>query len=884
MKNWLKRSLALLLCLVLLATAVPAFSARAEEIELIPIEEEEPVEPVGEEEIVLIEEPTEPMGVKPTITSQPKDLTINEGETAKFTVKATNADSYQWYWRTDSSSSWQKSTVSTATKATLVYTNLSASKSGRQYRCKVSNSSGYIYTNAATLTVSAKPVITTQPKDLTISAGGTAKFTVKASGATSYQWYWRANSSSSWQKSTVSSATKATLTYTNLSASKSGRQYRCKVSNGSGYVYTNAATLTVTEKPVITTQPKNVTAVEDTTIEFAFKASGATSYQWYYRKSSTGSWAKSTLSGCKTEALSVKATEARDGYQYRCKVSNSKGYVYTKAVTLTVQRGAPMITKQPKSVTVDEGGSASFTVKAAGGALSYQWFWWKESANEWVKCGGASATTATLSYTYLSHTWDGYKFCCLISNEVADLWTDDVTLTVVNWIPPTITTEPMDVTIKEGETATFTLKARYADSYQWYWWRESDLTWVKCAGTGAKTATMSYSEVEGSWDGYVFYCEVTNSKGRVSSDLVTLHISGRTAPVITTQPTGAVVNEGDPASFSVKAKYADSYQWEWRTSSSDAWNTISSGTSAKLSYSKVYAGWNGYQFRCKVSNSRYYTYTNVVTLTVNPTTYRALLVGEVHFSTSDIATRNEGDVDMMADMLGSVKGPTGGSYTVTKKIDLSKDGLEDAISSTFYGADANDVSLIFIATHGSTAYSSGENAGRLTLLAAKYSREYMTIQELADCLNEVPGTIIVILGSCGSGSSILENGASGTEDAFDAQAFNEAAIGAFAALEPVSNTGELRDSKFYVLTAAAHQESSFGHSDNSCNFFTEYITKGCGTGKPADANGNGTITLAELYDYVYWKVYNEGPFNDDGNYVYQHVQVYPENSSYALFK
>ena len=882
MNSRMKRSLALLLCLLMLATAVPAFSARAEEIEIIPIEEEEPVEPVGEEEIVLIEEPAEPMGAKPTITSQPKDKTVAEGATAKFTVSANLATKYQWYWRSSSTGSWAKSTLSGNATATLSVA-AKTSRNGYQYRCKVSNSSGYVYTSAATLTVSAKPTITAQPKSVTKTIGYTAKFTVKASGASSYQWYYRTSSSGSWAKSTLTGAQTATLSVI-AKTSRNGYQYRCKVSNEFGYVYTKAATLTVTEKPVITTQPKNVTAVEDTTIEFAFTASGATGYQWYYRKSSTGTWAKSTLSGCKTEALSVKATEARDGYQYRCKVSNSKGYVYTKAVTLTVQRGAPMITKQPKSVTVDEGGSASFTVKAAGGGLSYQWFWWKESANEWVKCGGASATTATLSYTYLSHTWDGYKFCCLISNEVADLWTDDVTLTVVSWIPPEITTEPTDVTIKEGETATFSLKARYADSYQWYWWRESDLTWVKCGGTGAKTATMSYSEVEGSWDGYVFYCEVTNSKGHVGSDLVTLHISGRTTPVITTQPKATAVNKNDPVSFSVKAKYADSYQWYWRKSSSAEWNEISAGTYATLSYSKVTASWNGYQFRCKVSNSEHYIYTATVTLTVYPTTYRALLVGEVHFSTGDIATRNEGDVDMMADMLNSVTCPKGGSYTVTKEIDLSKEGLKQAIKTAFADADENDVSLIFIATHGSTAYSSGENAGRLTLLAAKYSTESMTIQELADCLNEVPGKVIVILGSCGSGSAIYEANGVGADGDFDAEVFNEAAISAFAALDPVSNTGELRDSKFYVLTAAAHQESSWGSNGKGYNYFTYHICQGALGDKPADADGNGTVTLSEMYDYVY--EHARGPYyeKNDPTAYYQHAQVYPENSSYALFK
>ncbi|MBQ2062662.1 MAG: immunoglobulin domain-containing protein, partial [Oscillospiraceae bacterium] len=112
--------------------------------------------------------------------------------------------------------------------------------------------------------------------------------------------------------------------------------YKCRVSNAAGYVYTSVATLTVSAKPVITTQPRSQTASAGATVKFTVKATGATAYQWYYRTSSTGTWAKSTLTGAKTATLTVKATAARNGYQYKCRVSNDNGHVYTSAVTLTV--------------------------------------------------------------------------------------------------------------------------------------------------------------------------------------------------------------------------------------------------------------------------------------------------------------------------------------------------------------------------------------------------------------------------------------------------------------------------------------------------------------------------------------------------------------------
>ena len=162
--------------------------------------------------------------------------------------------------------------------------------------------------------------------------------------------------------------------------------------------------------------------------------------------------------------------------------------------------------------------------------------------------------------------------------------------------------------------------------------------------------------------------------------------------------------------------------------------------------------------------------------------------------------------------------------------------------------------------------------------------------ELAGWLKKVPGKVIVILGSCGSGAAVYSNGVR-TGETFDPDAFNDAAIRAFAAVdeyvpdaedELVSNTGEFRKSKFYVLTAAAYQESSWGQEGSDpYNYFPYYIAKG-GKGA-ADSNNNGKVTLNELYKYAYRKA--KGPYYDEyGDAYYQHARVYPANSSYVLFK
>ena len=65
-------------------------------------------------------------------------------------------------------------------------------------------------------------------------------------------------------------------------------------------------------------------------------AGPALSYQWYFRTSASGGWNKCSGEGATTATLTVEAAAKRNGYQYRCKVTNANGCAYTDAATLTV--------------------------------------------------------------------------------------------------------------------------------------------------------------------------------------------------------------------------------------------------------------------------------------------------------------------------------------------------------------------------------------------------------------------------------------------------------------------------------------------------------------------------------------------------------------------
>ncbi|MCR5781772.1 MAG: CHAP domain-containing protein [Clostridia bacterium] len=92
----------------------------------------------------------------------------------------------------------------------------------------------------------AKPIIRTQPVNVSAAAGATAKFSVTASGATSYQWQVSSDNGVTWKNSGASSAKTANLTV-DVTASTVNELYRCAVSNANGTVYSDTVKIELSE-------------------------------------------------------------------------------------------------------------------------------------------------------------------------------------------------------------------------------------------------------------------------------------------------------------------------------------------------------------------------------------------------------------------------------------------------------------------------------------------------------------------------------------------------------------------------------------------------------------------------------------------------------------
>lgn len=190
--------------------------------------------------------------IKPKITKQPANKTVEVGDTAEFTVTATGKATlkYQWQYQAPGSTTWTNSTQ-TGAKTTKLSVTTNVNHNGYRYRCVVTDGNKQTNnSNYATLTV--KPKITTQPNNKCVSFGTTVTFVVAATGKATlkYQWQYLAPGTLTWKDSTQTGAKTTSLTVV-TNKNHQGYQYRCIVTDGNGKQTTSkAVTLTFYNVPI----------------------------------------------------------------------------------------------------------------------------------------------------------------------------------------------------------------------------------------------------------------------------------------------------------------------------------------------------------------------------------------------------------------------------------------------------------------------------------------------------------------------------------------------------------------------------------------------------------------------------------------------------------
>ena len=279
----------------------------------------------------------------------------------------------------------------------------------------------------------------------------------------------------------------------------------------------------------------------------------------------------------------------------------------------------PTITAQPADQTVAEGQTATFTVEATGlEPLSYQW------RTDGVDIPGATSSSYTTPA--VGPTDHGARFDCVVTDANGITTSEAAMLTVVT-VMPMITSHPVNQTVAEGETATFTLEVTGVEPLSYQWQRNgADIPGATGPSYATPPVTLADSLAR-------FRCIVTNVNGSAMSDTVTLVVVPP-VPEITAQPAGQRITEGATATFIVEAVGAESLSYQWRK---DGVN-IPGAVNASYTTPPTALADDGARFTCVVSNTHGSAESDAAALTVVPVLTEAYAV--VDLATGNITQHN----------------------------------------------------------------------------------------------------------------------------------------------------------------------------------------------------------------------------------------------------
>ena len=243
------------------------------------------------------------------------------------------------------------------------------------------------------------------------------------------------------------------------------------ISTATSYTFTNvraAHTIEATfkqkitvEKPSIGKQPQNVSVKAGEQATFTVAATGTDlKYQWQIDRNDGKGFAD--IAGADRASYTTSAVDKNcNGYKYQCVISNSAGSVTTGTATLTVIEDVtppvqptvkkPGISKQPQNVSVKAGEQATFTVKATGTDLTYQWQINRNNGKGFVDITGADKASYTTGVADM--LCNGYKYQCVISNSAGSVTTNAATLIVTESTTPS--PDPVSYKILDGANSSW---------------------------------------------------------------------------------------------------------------------------------------------------------------------------------------------------------------------------------------------------------------------------------------------------------------------------------------------------------------------------------------------------------------------------------------------
>lgn len=645
----------------------------------------------------------------PAIQIQPQDQTVAVGNAATFTVIATGSAPLSYFWLHNGA--WIPGTNGSS----YTTNNVQLSDSGAQFSCMVSNSFGVVTSQVATLTVLAlPPSITQQPANRIVLVGGAANFSVTATGSLPLNYFWMRNGVF------IAEGTNSTYTTNNVQLTDSGAQFSCVVSNAFGTVLSSNASLSVV------TRGTGIAYLRSTVgLPWGLSDNEATLTMVF----GTNNW-----QDLRYETVSPAAL-----------FSATNAFIFMEGGDNNALALAAFLTNNLPGISNWVAGGGSLFVNAApnqggniylgfGVTLMYPDQSGVSSAvdpSHPIFNGPYSPVGVTFSGNYFSHaTVSGAMLTALITNSgtarlalgeqsyfAGHLLFGGMTLPsfhtpqpqasnlLANILiygsgvgagsnAPSITLQPVNVTVPSGSNATFAVGATGTWPLRYFWQRNGGFI------SGATNSSYTATNVQLADSGSAFSCVVSNVFGITNSQAATLTVLAL-PPLITQQPTNQTVLVGGAASFSVIASGSLPLSYFWMRNGI----YIAGATNSTYTTNNVQLADSGTQFSCVVSNAYGITNSQLATLTVTglppaialqPQSQTVFVSGTAIFTISATGTaplsyywRRNGTV---------ISGATNPTY-ITNNVQLSDSGAQfSCIVSNAFGTALSSSATLTVVT------------------------------------------------------------------------------------------------------------------------------------------------------------------------------------------
>jgi hypothetical protein len=275
---------------------------------------------------------------------------------------------------------------------------------------------------------------------------------------------------------------------------------------------------------------------------------GVVSFERPFSSADNGSWFIGATALCRRAAAQpapvVYLAVAPNGYDVRIAAGE-----------------LPVIATQPSDVSVIEGDTASFSASVTG-STSLQWERSNDGGASYAAVPGATGQSIALPTTLAD---DGALLRLRASNAKGNVFSNAARLNVAERVvAPSISVEPADQSVLEGETASFNVvgSGKPLPTVQWQRRLSAAGSWADIPAANANTYVTPPTALAA--DGQQFRAVLTNRAGQAESRAASLAVRPRiVAPAITTRPQDATVQAGSSAFFSVAATGTTPLSYRW---------------------------------------------------------------------------------------------------------------------------------------------------------------------------------------------------------------------------------------------------------------------------------------------------------------------------------